>query len=127
MTKGQRIPMFARMTFLSRMSPVRAWSDLRYFIRTRERHEWWFLLAAIAITTFLIFAFAKDSYMEKEYRPQIVYVQQWRLDRTDAEIVAQQKIDQVKKDAEQAELKKRQDENRAAFKRLDDKLTRMGI
>ena len=115
------------MTFLSRMSPVRAWSDLRYFLSTRERHEWWFLLAAIAITAFLIFAFAKDSYMEKEYRPQIVYVQQWRLDRTDAEIVAQQKIDQAKKDKDEAVLRKQQDENRAAFKRLDDKLTRMGI
>ncbi|MEH3045832.1 hypothetical protein [Sphingomonas adhaesiva] len=115
------------MTFLSRMSPVRAWSDLRFFLSTRERHEWWFLVAAIAITAFLIFAFAHDSYMEKEYKPQIVYVQQWRLDRTDAEIVAQQKIDQVKKDADEAEARKKQDENRAAFKRLDDKLTRMGI
>ncbi|MEH3035305.1 MAG: hypothetical protein PGN23_02245 [Sphingomonas adhaesiva] len=115
------------MTFLSRMSPVRAWSDLRYFLTTRERHEWWFLVAAIAVTLFLIYAFAKDSYMEKEYKPQIVYVQQWRLDRTDAQIVAQQKIDQVKKDAELAELKKRQDATRASFKRLDDKLTKMGI
>ncbi|WP_375248537.1 hypothetical protein [Sphingomonas sp.] len=115
------------MNFFARMSPTRAYTDLRYFLSTRQAHDWWFLLAAIAITGFLIYAFAHDSYAEKEYKPDIVYVQQWRLDRTDAQIIAQQKIDQAKKEIEQAKLRKQQAETQAEFKRLDDRLTKMGI
>jgi hypothetical protein len=115
------------MDFFARMSPTRAVRDLRLFLATRQPHEVWFLVAALAVTGFLIYAFAKDSYVEKEYRPKIVYVQQWTLDRTDAQIVAQQKIDQVKKDSETAKLKAEQEKTRAEFRRLDEKLTRMGI
>jgi Flp pilus assembly protein TadB len=113
--------------FFARMSPLRAYRDLRAFLVGRGPQELWFLAAAVGITLFLIYAFAKDSHFEKEYRPNIVYVKQWKLDRTDAEIVAQQKIDQVQKDKDMAELKKRQDATRAQFKKLDDQLTRMGI
>ena len=113
--------------FFARMSPLRAYRDLRTFLIDRGPQELWFLAAAVAITIFLIYAFVKDSHAVKEYRPDIIYVQQWKMDRTDAQIVAQQKIDQVKKDKELAELKKRQDATRAQFKKLDDQLTRMGI
>ena len=77
-------------------------------------------MAAVSITSFFIFAFIKDSHVEKPYKPDIIYVQQWRLDRTDAEIRAQQKIDE-------AELAKEQEKTRAEFQRLDDKLKRWGI
>ena len=115
------------MEFFSRMSPARAYRDLRLFLATRQPHELWFLVAAIAITGFFIYAFAKDSYAEKVYKPNIIYVKQWTLDRTDAEIIAQQKIDQAKREKEEAALKARQAETQAAFKRLDDKMTRMGL
>ena len=49
----------------------------------------------------------------------------WR--RSDAEITAQQKIDQVIAHKKQAELEKLQKERQAEFKRLDDKLKAMGI
>ena len=113
--------------FFARMSPLRAYRDLRAFLIGRGPQEVWFLLAAVAITLFFIYAFAKDSHVVKEYRPDIVYVKQWTLDRTDAQIVAQQKIDQVQRDRELAEVKKRQDATKAQFKKLDDELTRMGL
>ena len=115
------------MQFFARMSPFRAVRDLRLFLHQRQKHELIFLFLSVILTGLLIIGFAKDSSVEKVYKPEIVYVQQWKLDRSDAEIVAQQKVDQVKKDAELAERKKRQDERQAAFKRLDDKLTRMGL
>ena len=60
-------------------------------------------------------------------RPNIVYFQQWKLDRTDAEIIAQQKIDKPIRDAEIAAQRAREEKLRAGFKRLDDKLTDLGI
>lgn len=115
------------MSFISRLSPIRAYKDLRFFLAQREPYELGFLLLAMLITTGLIFAFARDSSVERPYQRNIIYVEQWRADRTDAQIVAQQKIDQAAKDkmlaAQEAERKKTQ----AEFKRLDDKLKGMGI
>ena len=113
--------------FFARMSPLRAWRDLRFFLAGRGPQDLWFLAAAVAITSFLIYAFVVDSYAEKVYRPNIVYVQQWTLDRTDAQIVAQQKIDQAKKDKETAAQHAREEKLRLQFKKLDDQLNRMGI
>ena len=113
--------------FFARMSPLRAYRDLRDFMVGRGPQEFWFLAAAVLITMFFIYAFVKDSHAVKEYRPQIVYVEQWKLDRSDAEIVAKQKVDQVEKDRQLAEVRKRQAETQAQFKKLDDKLTSMGL
>lgn len=115
------------MQFLARMSPLRALRDLRLFLHQRQPHELGFLALAMLITGFFIFAFVKDSSIAKVYKPDIIYVQQWRLDRTEAEIIAQQKVDQAKKDKDQAALEKEQAKTRAEFQRLDDKLKRWGI
>lgn len=113
--------------FLSRMNPLRAFRDLRVFLDHRGPQDIWFMIAAMAATLFLIWAFAKDSSFERAYKPDIVYVEQWTLNRTDAEIMAQQKIDKVKKDRQLAEQRAREEKLRASFKKLDDQLNRMGI
>ena len=115
------------MAFFTRLSPFRAIRDLRFFLAQRQPYELGFLALAIVITGLLLIGFMHDSQVEKVYKPDIVYVQQWRLDRSEADILAQQKIDQKKKDADQADLKKRQAANQAYFKRLDDKLKRYGL
>lgn len=113
--------------FFARISPLRAYRDLRSFLVGRGPEDLWFFAAAIAATAFLIYAFARDSHFEKEYRPNIIYVEQWKLDRTDAEIIAQQKIDGPKKAAEMEARRAREEKLRSQFKKLDDQLTRMGI
>lgn len=115
------------MRFLARFSPLRALLDLRRFLATRQPYELWFMMAALAITGTILVMFVKDSTIAPVYRPNIIYVKQWRADRTVAEIIAQQKIDQVQRDKEAAELKKLQDKNQAEFKRLDDRLKKYGI
>lgn len=115
------------MSFLGRFSPVRAYRDLRLFLGTRQPYELGFLVLAMAITGFFVYAFAHDSAVPVAYKPDIIYVEQWPLTRTDAEIVAQQKVDAVKKAQLLAEQKKREDETRASFKRIDDKLKSYGI
>jgi cytochrome b subunit of formate dehydrogenase len=117
----------AGMTFLKYLSPIRAIQDLRMFLSQRGRHELWFLFAAIIVTTLLITGFVMDAHVEKTYKREVIYVQDWRLSRSDAEIRAQQVIDQAKREARMAELKKKQAARQAEFKRLDDKLEKWGL
>ncbi len=120
-------PYVADMHFLARLNPLNAVRDLRLFLHQRQKHEVIFLFLAIAATWVLIFVFSKDSNIKPEYRAEIVYVQQWKLDRTDAEIKAQQAIDAPIKQKQIDDMKKRQAERQAQFKRLDDKLTSWGF
>lgn len=115
------------MHFFARMSPLRAVRDLRLFLHQRQKHELIFLFLSIFITGLLLIGFAKDSKIEKEYRPNIVYVQQWTLDRTDAEIKAQQAIDAPIKQKRIDEEKRRREERQAAFKRLESKMDKWGL
>jgi hypothetical protein len=115
------------MRYLARFSPIRAVLDLRRFLATRQPYELWFMIAALAITATILVMFVKDSTIAPVYRPNIIYVKQWRADRTEAEIIAQQKIDQVQRDKEAAEQKKREEELQAQFKKLDDRLKKYGI
>jgi hypothetical protein len=124
---GTRVSYIDAMEFFSRMSPVRAYRDLRFFLSQRQPYELWFLVLAVTITSFLIWAFAHDSYFEKEYKPNIIYVEQYRLDRTDAQIIAQQKIDKPIKDAATAKQAAREEKMRQSFKKVDDALNRIGI
>ncbi|QNE32005.1 hypothetical protein F1C10_08680 [Sphingomonas sp. NBWT7] len=115
------------MNFFARMSPLRAVRDLRLFLAQRQPYELVFLLISILVTGVILIGFVKDSHIEKEYRPKIIYVQQWRLDRTDAEIRAQQAIDgPIKQKAIDVE-RKRREARQAQFKRIDDKLNQWGL
>lgn len=114
-------------SYFARFSPVRAVSDLRRFLALRQPYELWFGIAAIFVTGLIIAGFVVDSHEERARKSNIIYVQQWPLSRTDREIIAQQKIDQVKRDKEQAELRARQEAVRRQFQQLDDKLKAMGL
>ena len=115
------------MNFFGRFFPFRAYQDLRLFLAQRQPYELGFLVLAMALTGFFIFAFARDSHVEPAYKPNIIYVQQWRADRTDAQIRAQQMIDQAAKQKRLAEQKTEQDKKRAEFQRLDNQLDKWGI
>ncbi len=115
------------MSYFARFSPLYAIRDLRFFLAQRRPYELGFLALAMIVTVAIIAGFVRDSHVKTPYKRNIIYVEQWPADRTEAQIVAQQKIDQVVKHKQQAELKKQQDERQAEFKRLDDKLKAMGI
>lgn len=115
------------MQFFSRMSPVRAYKDLRQFLAAREPYELGFLVLAMAITGFFVYAFAHDSRAEPTYKRNIVYVQQWPASRTDAEIRAQQRIDAPIKAARMKEIADAEAKRRAEFKKLDDQLSGWGL
>ncbi len=100
--------------------PTALWQDLRAFLATRQRHQWLIGAVSIAIPALFVAGFYQDSKIMPPDSNPVVYVQSWPADRSDAEIIAQQKIDQAKKDAA-LEARRQQ------WKRLDDKLDRLGI
>jgi hypothetical protein len=115
------------MKVLKFFSPLRAVRDLRIFLKLRHRYEPLFMLAAFIVTLLVVAAVFKDSYFEKEYRREIIYVQNWRADRSMAEILAQQKIDEAKRLKAEAEFKARADKRQREWKKVDDKLREWGI
>ncbi len=120
-------PYILPMSYFGRFSPVTAYRDLRMFFATRGRYEFGFLALAIALTGFLVFLFVRDSHVEAPYKRDIQYVQDWRLDRTDAQIRAQQLIDEAARQKMLADREAEKAKSRAEFKRLDDSLKKMGI
>ena len=109
------------------MSPTRAYHDLRAFLSRRQPHQMVFATLAVALTVFLVFEIAHDAHYQREYKPNIIYFQQWRADRSEADILAQQKVDNAAKAKRQAEVDRIEAEKRASFKRLDDAMKKYNL
>lgn len=95
--------------------PSVAFADLRAFLRNRNRDRLLGGALALLITAVIVVVFFLDAKVNTAPPPQIIYTQSWSADRTDAEIVAQQKKDQALREAGQRERQRQ-------FKELQDKL-----
>lgn len=116
------------MSRLRLFNPIVAINDLRRFLAGREKHEVVFAFLAVVVTIGIIAAFYSDTgNLKRPYKREIQYVENWPADRSDAEIIAAQKTDAASRAKREAEEQKRLEERRAAFKRLDDALNRLGI
>ena len=96
-------------------SPRALWADLRAFARQRSRVQWIAALFAIVMPVVIVVGFYYDAQTNILPGEQIIYVENWPANRTDAEIKAQQKIDQ-------AEKEKAQRARQEQFKRLEERL-----
>jgi hypothetical protein len=115
------------MSYFARFSPIRAYRDLRLFLSYRSKHELWFGIAAIVVTGVILSGFVVDSRMPKPYKREIVYFDNWPANRTDAQILAKQKIDQAAREKRKAENDKILAARRAQFKKVDDALESWGL
>jgi len=118
------------MFFLRRnkhVSSVGPLQDLRAVLRIRHGYQLWFLLAAFATTALILTGFYLDSYFERAYKREIIYVQNWRADRTLDEIIAQQKIDEEARQKREAAAKAKAEKKRLEYKKVDDKLKSWGL
>ena len=111
------------MSVLRYFSIPRAYRDVRRFMLTRKPYELWFLLAAMAVTLLILLAFAHDSNFKRAYHENIIYVQSWPLNRSEAQILAQQKIDAAKKAKQEAVIEKAEKERQAQFQRLNNEVS----
>lgn len=107
--------------------PSAAFADLRAFLASREKHQWVFALLSVMITGYFITVFLIQSKTKEYKQPEVIWVQDYSGHRTDAQIRAQQRIDQEKRLAEQAELKKLQEAQRKESAKLQKKLSELGI
>jgi hypothetical protein len=101
-------------------SPRALWADIRAFTAQRSAVQWWAAGFAIVMPLALILLFVTDTRRNIQPGAQIVYVESWRADRTDAEIIADQKTHQAKRE-------KAAKEHQEQFKKLDERLERIGL
>jgi hypothetical protein len=88
------------------VGPRAAFRDLGAFMRQRSPEQLIGAALAFLSTVIIVILFLVDSKINTAPPPQIVYAESWSADRTDAEIVAQQKIDQAKKREAEAEKRR---------------------
>jgi hypothetical protein len=82
-------------------SPRAALRDLASFIRHREREHVIGAALAFLITTIIVIVFLVDAKIGTAPPPEIIEVDLYSPNRTDADIIADQKKDQAKKEAAQ--------------------------
>jgi hypothetical protein len=84
-------------------SPRVLWADLRAFTRERSRIQWVAAFFAIVMPIVIVVGFYVDGKTNIMPGERLIYVESWPANRSDAEIIAQQKIDQKRKQEAQAE------------------------
>lgn len=115
------------MAFLKHLNMAAGLRDLRGFLAERQRHQWGFALLAVVITVTLVLGFLDGRGLEAPYKREITYVQDWPLDRSLAQIRAQNELDARAKAERQRELEALQAKRRSEFKKVDDALDRYGF
>ena len=107
--------MFPPMSWFPRpSSPRAAFADLRAFLRQRSREQVIAGSLSLLVTAIIIIEFIVDSKINTAPPPQIIYAESWSANRTDAEIVADQKKDQAAREAYAREKQKQ-------FQQLENK------
>lgn len=106
---GPTLPYIGAMAIFPRpVSPKSAMSDLWSYFTTNRPHKWPLLGLSVAFTWVIIWAFIVDANTNTmPTRNKIIYVESWDVNRTDAAIILQQKIDLAKSEAALAKQQKR--------------------
>jgi hypothetical protein len=96
-------------------SPRAAFSDLIAFVRQREREHVIGASLALLVTIIIVIEFLVDAKIGTAPPPQVVEVELYPSNRSDAEIVADQKKDMAEKLAAQKERQRQ-------FQKLENQL-----
>lgn len=116
------------MAFFPRpVSPAAAWSDLCAALQGSSSHKILFAIGAVAVPSFFIAMFLLSAKDEVYRPPTIIYVENWKVGRTDAEIKAQQKVDTAKRKVLEAELEARKAKMRAVFQEIEKRNKAIGL
>lgn len=85
------------------------------------------MLAAFAVTMLVVFALNKDSYFEREYKREVVYVESWPADRSLDQIMAKQAVDEAIRLKRMGELKAQADQRQREWQKIDNGLKEWGF
>ena len=95
------------MSWLPRpVGPREALRDLAAFMRQRSREQVIGAALALLVTSIIVIEFLVDSKIGTAPPPQVVEVELYPSNRTDAEIIADQKKDQAARHAAAAEKRR---------------------
>jgi hypothetical protein len=95
-----RQPYFVRMSWFPRPStPRAAFRDLASFMRQRSREQVIGASLALLVTAIIVIEFVVDAKIGTAPPPQVIEVNLYPSNRTDADIIADQKKDQAAKEA----------------------------
>jgi hypothetical protein len=108
-------PIFATMPLPRPASPRALWADLRAFTKERSRIQWIAATLAVLMPVVIIIGFITDARTNIAPGEQLMYVDSWSANRSDAEIMADQKRRQAEREAAQAERQRQ-------FKKLEEQL-----
>jgi hypothetical protein len=97
------------------VGPRAAIADLLAFLRQRSREQVIAAALSVLATSIIVFEFFIDSKINTAPPPRIIYAESWSANRTDAEIIADQKKHQAEREAA---IKERQRQ----FKNLEKQL-----
>ena len=81
------------------VGPRAAWKDLRAFLSRRSREQTLGAVFSLVITALILVAFYYDPQVNTAPPRQVIFVESYGPDRTDADIVADQKKRQAEKEA----------------------------
>ena len=100
-------PTYAGMAILPpTVGPRAALKDLKAFLGQRSREQMIGAALAVLVTVIIVIVFLVDSKINTAPPPQIVYVENYGPDRTDADIIAdQKKASEERRKAEEARRK----------------------
>lgn len=113
--------------FYPNIDPAGSVSEVYGYLTKKRPHRWSFMGLSAAVTGFIVWGLAHDSHAERPYKREIIYVENWTLNRTDAEIIAQQKIDQAEKDKRDAAIAAKKEKVRKEYQAIDDSLKKWGL
>ena len=85
------------------VGPTAAFRDLAAFMRQRSREQVIAAMLSVLITIIILIIFLVDPKINTQPGEQIVYVDSWPENRTDAQIAADQKKDQAAMEAAKKE------------------------
>ena len=97
------------------VSPRAAFRDLAAFMRQRSREQVIAASLAMLVTAIIVIEFIIDAKINTAPPPRITYVELYPSNRTDAQIIADQKKDQAAKDAANKERQRQ-------FQKLENQL-----
>lgn len=105
-------------TYWRNVSPRGAIADFRTVYQQAGRNRWRFAIASAAVTFAIFSVMANEGGRGLPRPPEVTYINSWPLDRSQAEIIRTNRINQELKDRAAAAQAAREEEARQAYMAL---------
>lgn len=118
MARGGGSPYLTAMSIWKNVDPVGAIADFRAVWQQAGKNRWRIAVAAAAATISTFSLMFQEEHRILPRPPKVTYITSWRADRSDAEIEASNRANQVYQDRVRVEQAKREEEVREIYKKI---------